>query len=137
MKIPYMTIGANKECVFRNLIACERCSMKPHYILSYAMLFDQLIKSTKDLDSFIQKRIVRTELSFVSLSNDTASISFVYSRLAWHMYEYYEDRWLRRWLPQIKRDYLYNSSSIWSISNAVIIILILTVTQILHSVLAY
>ncbi|KAM0960461.1 hypothetical protein ACFX2I_025401 [Malus domestica] len=63
MKIPHMTIGANTECVFRNLIAYERCSMKPHYILSYAMLFNQLIKSTKDLDSLIQKRIVRTELS--------------------------------------------------------------------------
>ncbi|KAM1374903.1 hypothetical protein ACFX2I_025404 [Malus domestica] len=144
MEIPRMRIGANTECVLRNLIAYERCSMKPHYILSYAMLLKQLIKSTKDLDSLLQKRIVITKLGmedtvslFNKLCNDTASISFVYSQLALNIYLYNEDRWLRRWLARIKRDYLYNPSSIWSISNAVIIIVILTAMQTLYSVLAY
>ncbi|KAM1275681.1 hypothetical protein ACFX13_026070 [Malus domestica] len=144
MEIPRMIIGANTECVLRNLIAYERCSMKPHYILSYAMLLNQLIKSTKDLDSLVQKGIVLTNLSkedtvslFNRLCNDTASILFVYSQLALDVYFYNRDRWLRRWLAGIKRNYLYNPSSIWLVSNAVIIILILTVMQTLYSVLAY
>ncbi|KAM2855110.1 hypothetical protein FF1_025471 [Malus domestica] len=144
MEIPRMKIVANTDCVLRNLIAYERCSMKPHYILSYAMLLNQLIKSTKDLDSLIQKQIVMTKLGmedtvslFNRLCNDTASIPLFYSRLTQNVYEYYEDRWLRHWLARIKRDYLYNPSSIWSVSNAVIIILILTAIQTLYGVLAY
>ncbi|KAM1189590.1 hypothetical protein ACFX2J_025246 [Malus domestica] len=144
MKIPYMTIGAHTECVFRNLIAYERCSMNPHYILSYAMLLNQLIKSTKDLDSLIRKEIVVTDLSkedtvslLNRLCNDTAFIPFVYSRLSCNVYFYNRDRRLRHWLARIKRDYLYNPSSIWSVSNAVIIILILTTMQTLYGVLAY
>ncbi|XP_068303833.1 UPF0481 protein At3g47200-like [Pyrus communis] len=144
MEIPRMIILAHTESLFRNLIAYERCSMKPHYILSYAMLVNQLIKSTKDLDSLLRKGIVETDLTkedtvslFNRLCNDTASIPFVYSLLSLDVYGYKEDRRLRRWLAGIKRDYLYNPSSIWSVSNAVIIILILTAMQTLYSVLAY
>ncbi|KAM0957290.1 hypothetical protein ACFX2A_025961 [Malus domestica] len=144
MKIPLIRIGAHTESLFRNLIAYERCSMKPHYFLSYAMLLNKLIKSTKDLDSLIQNDIIDTTLSKEDtvclvnrLCNDTASIPFFYSRLSLDVYFYNRDRWLRRWLVGIQRDYLYNPSSIWSVSNAVIIILILTTLQTIYSVLAY
>ncbi|KAB2604376.1 hypothetical protein D8674_039568 [Pyrus ussuriensis x Pyrus communis] len=144
MEIPLIIIGAHTESLFRNLIAYERCSMKPHYILSYAMLLNQLIKSTKDLDSLVRKDIVITDLTkedtvslFNRLCNDTAFIPLVYSQLSLDVYDYNRDRRLRRWLAGIKRDYLYNPSSIWSVSNAVIIILILTAMQTLYSVLAY
>ncbi|KAM1078331.1 hypothetical protein ACFX19_026017 [Malus domestica] len=63
MEIPWMKIRANAESLFRNLIAYEQCSLMPRYILSYATMFNQLIKSTKDLGRLIQKGIMDTELS--------------------------------------------------------------------------
>ncbi|KAM0960469.1 hypothetical protein ACFX2I_025410 [Malus domestica] len=54
-------------------------------------------------------------------------------RLANDVDRYYD----RHWLAGIKRDYLYNPSSIWSVSNAVVIVLILTIIQTVYSVLAY
>ncbi|XP_068304071.1 UPF0481 protein At3g47200-like [Pyrus communis] len=145
MEIPLMRIGANTECVLRNLIAYERCSRKPNYILSYATLLNQLIKSTEDLDSLFQKGIVVTYLSkedtvslFNRLCNDTTSIPIVYSRLTLDVYRYNRDRWLRRWLAGIKRDYLCNPQSVMSLfSNAVILALILTALQTVYGVLAY
>ncbi|KAM1189591.1 hypothetical protein ACFX2J_025247 [Malus domestica] len=144
MEIPWMKIRANTESLFRNLIAYEQCSLMPHYILSYATMFNQLIKSTKDLDHLIQKGIIYTELSkedtvflFRRLCNDTECISFLYSKLANDVDRYSHCHWRRSWLAGIKRDYLYNPSSIWSVSNAVIIVLILTIIQTVYSVLAY
>ncbi|XP_048422330.1 UPF0481 protein At3g47200-like [Pyrus x bretschneideri] len=146
MEIPRTIIEVQTESVYRNLIAYEQCSARHHEcrILSYAMIFNHLIKSTKDLDSLIHKQIIYTELSkedtvslFNRLCNDTERISFFYSQLTWQVNEYYEKRWLRHWLARIKNDYLYNPSSIWSLSNAIIIVLILTATQTVYSVLAY
>ncbi|TQD78667.1 hypothetical protein C1H46_035772 [Malus baccata] len=146
MEIPRMIIEVNTETVLRNLIAYEQCSVRHHecHILSYAMLFNHLIKSPKDLDSLVQKHIIITELSkeetvslFNRLCNDTERISFSYSELALFVDVYYRHRWLRRSLAGFKKDYLYNPSSVWSISNAVIIVLILTVMQTVYSVLAY
>ncbi|CAN6572883.1 unnamed protein product [Malus baccata var. baccata] len=146
MEIPRMIIEVNTETVLRNLIAYEQCSVRHHecHILSYAMLFNHLIKSPQDLDSLVQKHIIITELSkeetvslFNRLCNDTERISFSYSELALFVDVYYRHRWLRRSLAGFKKDYLYNPSSVWSISNAVIIVLILTVMQTVYSVLAY
>ncbi|KAM0960470.1 hypothetical protein ACFX2I_025411 [Malus domestica] len=144
MEIPWMEIRANTESLFRNLIAYEQCSLMPHYILSYATMFNQLIKSTKDLHRLIQKGIIYTELSkedtvflFRRLCNDTDCISFLYSKLANDVDRYSHCHWRRSWLAGIKRDYLYNPSSIWSVSNAVIIVLILTIIHTVYSILAY
>ncbi|KAM2013738.1 hypothetical protein ACFX1T_025413 [Malus domestica] len=135
MEIPWMKIRANAESLFRNLIAYEQCSLMPRYILSYATMFNQLIKSTKDLGRLIQKGIMDTELSkedtffflFRRLCNDTECISFLYSKLANDVDRYYDRHWLRRWLAGIKRDYLDNPLSIWSVSNAIIFVLILII----------
>ncbi|KAM1114296.1 UPF0481 protein At3g47200-like [Malus sylvestris] len=146
MQIPQMIIEVNTESVLRNLIAYEQGAVRHHesHLLSYAMLFNHLIKSTKDLERLVQKRIIYTELSkedtvrlFNRLCNDTERISFSYPVLAGQVNGYYEERWLRRWLARIKNNYLYNPSSVWSVSNAVIIVLILTATQTVYSVLAY
>ncbi|CAN6572870.1 unnamed protein product [Malus baccata var. baccata] len=149
MKIPYMIIEDNTESLFRNLIVYEQCQLVGDYdtcpVLSYAMLFNQLIKSTKDLLSLTQKEIIDTNLSvedtvrfFDRLRYDTEHMKFFYSDLALDVNQYYHSRSLRRWLAGIKRDYLYNPKSILSLfSNAVILALILTAIQTVYGILAY
>ncbi|CAL9013102.1 unnamed protein product [Prunus brigantina] len=146
MEIPPMIIREDGECFIRNLIAYEQCTQKPEqcHMTSYATLFSHLIESVQDVDFLIQKEIITTELSKVStasffkrLSNGTEATGFFYGDLAKEVNEYIKRRWLKTWLVRVKRNYLYNPSSFWSVSNGVAVILILTLTQTIFTVLSY
>ncbi|CAB4304296.1 unnamed protein product [Prunus armeniaca] len=146
MEIPPIIIRANGECFIRNLIAYEQCTQKPEqcHMTSYAILFSHLIEYVEDVDFLIQKEIITTELSKVStasffkrLSNGTEATGFFYGDLAKEVNEYIKRRWLKTRLVRVKRNYLYNPSSFWSVSNGVAVILILTLTQTIFTVLSY
>ncbi|ONI17383.1 hypothetical protein PRUPE_3G155700, partial [Prunus persica] len=148
MRIPSLSIGENGECFLRNLIAYEQCAPKHAkcYATSYAKLFSCLIKSTKDAEFLMEKGIIQTQLSkediacfFTRVCKDIEiEGDFLYfGDLASSVGKYCKRRWLRSWLTMIKRDYLYNPSSIWSVSSGVGVILILTITQTIYTVLSY
>lgn len=148
MRIPSLSIGENGECFLRNLIAYEQCAPKHAkcYATSYAKLFSCLIKSTKDAEFLMEKGIIQTQLSkediacfFTRVCKDIEiEGDFLYfGDLASSVEMYCERRWLRSWLTMIKRDYLYNPSSIWSVSSGVVVILILSITQTIYTVLSY
>ncbi|CAL8136533.1 unnamed protein product [Prunus armeniaca] len=148
MRIPPLCIGENGERFVRNLIAYELCA--PHhvnyYATSYAKLFSCLIKSTKDAEFLMAKGIIETQLSkediacfFTRVCKDIEIEGglLYFHGLTFSVSMYCERRWLRSWLTMIKRDYLYNPSSIWSVSSGVVVILILTITQTIYTVLSY
>ncbi|CAL9012598.1 unnamed protein product, partial [Prunus brigantina] len=148
MRIPRLCIGENGERFVRNLIAYELCAPKHAkcYVISYAKLFSCLIKSTKDAEFLMAKGIIETQLSkediacfFTRVCKDIEieGDRFYFGDLAYDVILYCEGRWLRSWLTMIKRDYLYNPSSIWSVSSGVVVILILTITQTIYTVLSY
>ncbi|KAL6286866.1 hypothetical protein ACE6H2_011256 [Prunus campanulata] len=146
MEIPPIIIREDGECFIRNLIAYEQCSQKPEqcHMTCYAILLSQLIESVEDVDSLIEKRIITTELSKVStatffkrLSKGSEAMFFYYGDLAKEVNEYIKRRWLKTWLVRVKRNYLYNPSSFWSVSNGVAVILVLTLTQTIYTVLSY
>ncbi|VVA36651.1 PREDICTED: UPF0481 [Prunus dulcis] len=148
MRIPSLSIGDNGECFLRNLIAYEQCAANyaDCYATSYAKLFSCLIKSTKDAEFLMEKGIMKTQLSkediacfFTRVCKDIEieGDSLYFGDLAGSVEMYCERRWLRSWLTMIKRDYLYNPSSIWSVSSGVVVILILTITQTIYTVLSY
>ncbi|XP_061987994.1 UPF0481 protein At3g47200-like [Rosa rugosa] len=148
MDIAPITLDAEKS-VFRNLIALEEYEPRHHkyQITSYDRVMHDLIKSSKDVEFLIQKGIINTislrkediVYFFNTILDDSNTVSSCSSivLLSAGVTEYYDHRWLRRWIASIKRDYLYNLSSIWSISNAVVFITILTIIQTVYSVLSY
>ncbi|BFG25298.1 hypothetical protein CerSpe_115720 [Prunus speciosa] len=148
MRIPPLCIGENGERFVRNLIAYELCAPKHtnYYVTSYAKLFSCLIKSTKDAEFLMAKGIILTPLSkediacfFTRVCKDIEIEDdlLYFGALAVSVEKYCRRRWLRSWLTMIKRDYLYNPSSIWSVSSGVVVILILTITQTIYTVLSY
>ncbi|BFG25558.1 hypothetical protein CerSpe_118320 [Prunus speciosa] len=146
MEIPPIIIKEDGECFIRNLIAYEQCLQKPEqcHMTSYAILLSQLIESVQDVDFLIEKKIITAELSKVStasffkrLSKGSEAMFFFYGDLAEEVNEYIKRLWLRTWLIRVKRNYLYNPSSFWSVSNGVAVILILTLTQTIYTVLSY
>ncbi|XP_062017936.1 putative UPF0481 protein At3g02645 [Rosa rugosa] len=137
--------------LLRNLVSMEECdSTGPHQykITSYCRIMNDLIKSTKDVELLIEKGILprvginNEELAgfFNDICNNTVttssySASFVeISRSVWL---YYKRHWVWRWIAWIKHDYLHNPSSIWSVSNAVVLVIILTAIRTIYSVLSY
>lgn len=151
MEITPITITPNQS-LLRNLIALEECESRgPHkyQITSYCRVLNDLIKSSKDVEILMNKNII---INFWNLSKEdiasffsdicknsvtTFSCSRSVSMVSTNVRTYYENRWLRRWIASIKREYLYNPSSIWSISNAVVLVILLTAIQTVYSVLSY
>ncbi|PRQ53169.1 hypothetical protein RchiOBHm_Chr2g0163521 [Rosa chinensis] len=145
MEIPQIFVHKN-ESLFLNLIALEQCEQGRigYDFTSYARVLHYLIKSGKDADFLMQKGIIKTRLSkediarlFTGVCNNTTFASDSFSDLSREVHLFSKERWLQRCLISIKRDYLYNPSSIWSISNAVFLVIILTFTQTLYTVLSY
>jgi hypothetical protein len=151
MEITPISITATNQSLLRNLIALEECESRgPHkyQVTSYCRVLNDLIKSSKDVEILMKKGIIQNiNLSkkdvacfFSDICNNsvtTLSCTWSISVVSETVTEYCADRWLRRWIASIKSDYLYNSSSIWSTANGVVLIILLTVTQTVYSVLSY
>ncbi|KAM0969824.1 hypothetical protein ACFX13_018289 [Malus domestica] len=144
MEIPPVNIRENGESLFRNLIAYEQCnpSISISNITSYAVVLDNLINSSKDVDFLIQKGIITTVLSkediacfFTRLYNDTIPGYFSYAELTKNVNAFYQDRW-NRWQTILRRDYFNNPWSILSFAAA-LMILGMTFIQTIYTVLAY
>ncbi|XP_004303937.1 PREDICTED: UPF0481 protein At3g47200-like [Fragaria vesca subsp. vesca] len=147
LEIAPITIQGDNP-VFRNLIALEQCESGPHkyQISTYARALCDLIKSSKDVEFLKQNQIIHTSLNkediagfFDDICNgfETSSCCKSFWQVSSSVRQYYKQHWLQRLIVYIKHNYLYNPSSIWSVSNAVVLIIILTVLQTIYSILSY
>ncbi|XVE52807.1 hypothetical protein DITRI_Ditri02bG0153800 [Diplodiscus trichospermus] len=63
LKIPALKVDESTESFFRNLMAWEQCYYSyDTYICNYIFLMEYLIKSTKDVDLLIRRRIIINQL---------------------------------------------------------------------------
>ncbi|XP_050382985.1 UPF0481 protein At3g47200-like [Argentina anserina] len=147
LEIAPITIQGDNP-VFRNLIALEQCEPGPHryQISTYARALGDLIQSSKDVEFLIKNEIIQTSLNkediasfFSDICNCLATSSCCKSfwQVSTAVRKYYKQHWLQRLIAYIKHNYLYNPSSIWSVSNAVVLIIVLTVLQTVYTVLSY
>ncbi|XP_068345260.1 UPF0481 protein At3g47200-like [Pyrus communis] len=143
MEIPPIDIESNAESHFRNLIAYEQCDpdIAICNVTSYAVILDNLIKSSKDAEFLIQKRIITTILSkedlacfFNGLYKDTIPSHFSYVELTENVKQFYNHRW-NRWRTILSRDYFSNPWTIMSVFAALGIFL--TFLQTLYTMLSY
>ncbi|KAK9292123.1 hypothetical protein L1049_020081 [Liquidambar formosana] len=143
MEIPPILIQEGAECLFRNLVAFEQCDRScTDKFASYAILLDNLINSTKDVDFLCHEGIIETYFShedlasiFFRLCSRTVITDFSYAELSRKVNAYYKARW-PKWQATLRRDYFNNPWSILSFLAA-ILILFFTFAQTLFSVLSY
>ncbi|BFG25213.1 hypothetical protein CerSpe_114870 [Prunus speciosa] len=144
MKIPPIVVHENGESLLRNLIVYEQCeaSSDEMEITSYAMVLDNLINTSSDVDILMQKRILDSALSkediasfFNKLYNNTIPGHFSYKKLTDKVNEHYHRRF-NRWKTILTRDYFNNPWSTLAFSGA-LLGLGLTFIQTLYAILAY
>ncbi|KAF8377985.1 hypothetical protein HHK36_029317 [Tetracentron sinense] len=143
LEIPPIFLQENAESIFRNLIAFEQCDpWCTHDITSFAVLLDNLINTSKDVDFLSQKGIIVNVLSnedislfFNRLYNDCLFESFSYRQLSQELNKYCRKPWNRR-CATLKREY-FNTP--WSILSfiAALLILLFTFAQTLFAILSY
>ncbi|KAH7518836.1 hypothetical protein FEM48_Zijuj09G0213600 [Ziziphus jujuba var. spinosa] len=139
-EIPPFSIEETTEPIFRNLIAFEQCYHScEDKITSYAILMDNLINTSKDVEILSDKGIIDNWLSaedasqyFNRLYNDTFVTTFFYSELCKDVNEYYRAKW-PKWRAILFRDYLTNPWTIISLVAA-FVLLVLTFLQTFYSI---
>ncbi|KAM1357641.1 hypothetical protein ACFX1Q_044708 [Malus domestica] len=141
--MPRLVIDERTGPLFRNLIAFEQCYYScPHMITSYAVLMDNLINSSKDIDLLSDKKILENWLSsedaaqfFNDLYNDTTVMGSYYGNLYQKVSDHYNRRW-NKWMEKLRRDH-FNSP--WAIISlvAALILLVLTVLQTVYTIHQY
>ncbi|CAL9014811.1 unnamed protein product [Prunus brigantina] len=145
--IPPLGIDEKTGPLFRNLIAFEQCHhSRLHKITSYAVLMDNLIDTSKDVDLLREKIILVNWLSpedaaqfFNELYNDTTVIGFYYGSLCKDVNKYYntyQNTWMgtwNKWMEILRRDYL---STPWKVISfiAAVILLLLTLLQTIYTI---
>lgn len=144
MKIPPIVVNENGESLFRNLIVYEQCEASVYEckITSYAVVLDNLINTSSDVDILMQKGILFTHLSkediasfFNKLYNNTIPGHFSYKELTDKVNEHYHGRF-NRWKTILARDYFNNPWSTLAFAGA-LFGLGLTFMQTLYAILAY
>ncbi|CAL9012417.1 unnamed protein product, partial [Prunus brigantina] len=144
MKIPPIVVNENGESLFRNLIVYEQCEASVYEckITSYAVVLDNLITTSSDVDILMQKGILFTHLSkediasfFNKLYNNTIPGHFSYKELTDKVNEHYHGRF-NRWKTILARDYFNNRWSTLAFAGA-LLGLGLTFMQTLYAILAY
>ncbi|BFG25206.1 hypothetical protein CerSpe_114800 [Prunus speciosa] len=144
MKIPPIVVNENGESLFRNLIVYEQCEASVYEckITSYAVVLDNLINTSSDVDILMQKGILFTHLSkediasfFNKLYNNTIPGQFSYKELTDKVNEHYHRRF-NRWKTILARDYFNNPWSTLAFAGA-LLGLGLTFIQTLYAILAY
>lgn len=141
--MPKLTILELTEPLFRNLIAFEQCYHgRSPKITSYALLMDNLIGSSKDIDFLCEKKIVDNWLNsedaaqfFNKLYSDTFVKQFYYGELCAEVNGYYKITW-HKWLEKLKRHYLSNPWKVTSVVAA-FILLFLTLLQTTFTIRQY
>jgi hypothetical protein len=135
LEIPSLLIQDTTETLFRNLISFEQCypGCETRFT-SYAILLDNLINTTKDLEILCDNDIIRNwmdpetaTLFFNQLYNNTAVGEFCYANLCQQVNSFCRRRW-PRWRAVLVRNYFYTPWAVIS-TFAAVIILILTFIQ--------
>ncbi|KAF9666253.1 hypothetical protein SADUNF_Sadunf16G0210400 [Salix dunnii] len=135
LEIPSLLIQETSEVILRNLISYEQCSPQcKDIITSYAMLLDNLINTTKDMDLLIGSEIITNWLNpeeatqfFNKLYHDAYLKKYYYHKLHREVNMYYRRR-CPKWRAMLKRNYCSNPWTIVSMIAAATL-LILTIQQ--------
>ncbi|KAM5552973.1 UPF0481 protein [Rosa sericea] len=143
LEIPQLAIGELTDSLFRNLIAFEQCCPgQSHKITSYAVLMDNLIGSSKDMEFLCEKKIIDNWLSdedaskfFVKLYYDTELNHFYYAGLCTKLNKHYDHKW-NMWQEKFKRTYCSDPWKFISLTVALIFSL-LTLVEIVYTILEY
>ncbi|KAL6192157.1 hypothetical protein ACLB2K_038544 [Fragaria x ananassa] len=141
LAIPQLAIGELTDSLFRNLIAFEQCYPgHSHKITSYAVLMDNLIGSSKDMEFLCEKKIIDNWLSaedaskfFVKLYYDTVLDKFYYGGLCSKLNKHYDHKW-KMWREKFKRTCCSDPWKFLSLTAA-FILLHLTLLQTIYTIL--
>ncbi|KAI9074219.1 hypothetical protein K1719_043784 [Acacia pycnantha] len=146
-EIPKIDVDDDTELVFRNMIALEQCLYPDKaYIADYALIWDCLIDTHKDVELLVRKKIVGNLV--LGHANDVASlfnglgknvlqfnIDSEYLDICKRLNNYCEQPWhWHKMKATLKRDYCRTP---WQIvaSIAAIVLLFLTAVQTIFSIL--
>ncbi|XP_035546528.1 uncharacterized protein LOC108994244 [Juglans regia] len=139
LKIPPLLIQETTEIAFRNLIAFEQCYTDCEaWLTSYAILIDNLINTTKDVDILCKSEIIHSWSNrkeavqfFNKLYHNTYVKTFYYGRLCNNVNGYCNRR-CPRWRAVLVRNY-FNTPWAFLSTLAAIILLILSFSQTLYT----
>ncbi|KAM1014942.1 hypothetical protein ACFX1T_044697 [Malus domestica] len=141
--MPPLVIDERTGPLFRNLIAFEQCYRRcEHLITCYAVLMDNLINSSKDIELLCEKGILENWLSpedaaqfFNELYNETTVIGSYYGGLCEKVNQHYHTDW-NKWMEKLRREHF---DSPWAIISlvAAFILLVLTVLQTVYTIHQY
>ncbi|KAM1111793.1 hypothetical protein ACFX2B_044126 [Malus domestica] len=142
LTIPPLEIHELTGPLFRNLIAFEQCYDFDLMITSYAVLMDNLIDTSKDIDLLCEKGILTNWLSpedaaqfFNHLHSDTVVIRFYYGGLCDDVNQHYNTNW-NKWMEKLRREYFGTPWAIISLVAA-FILLVLTMLQTVYTIHQY
>ncbi|XP_034933465.1 UPF0481 protein At3g47200-like [Populus alba] len=141
LEIPPLLIQETTEVIIRNLISYEQCSPKcTDRITSYAVLLDNLINTTKDMDTFTSSGIIDNWLNpdeatqfFNKLSQDAYLKKYYYLKLCQDVNKYYRRRF-PRWRALLMSNYFGTPWAIVSLFAAATL-LILTIVQTIFTII--
>ncbi|XP_011003945.1 PREDICTED: UPF0481 protein At3g47200-like [Populus euphratica] len=140
LEIPKLLVQETTEVIIRNLISYEQCSPKcTDRITSYAVLLDNLINTTKDMDTFTSSGIIDNWLNpdeatqfFNKLYQDAYLKKYYYLELCQDVNKYYRRRF-PRWHALLMRNYFGTPWAIVSLFAAATL-LILTIVQTIFTI---
>ncbi|XP_034906495.1 UPF0481 protein At3g47200-like [Populus alba] len=140
LEIPPLLLQETTEVIIRNLISYEQCSPKcTDRITSYAVLLDNLINTTKDMDTFTSSGIIGNWLNpdeatqfFNKLYQDAYLKKYYYLKLCQEVNRYYRRRF-PRWRALLVSNYF---GTPWAIIFlfAAATLLILTIVQTIFTI---
>ncbi|KAJ8750368.1 hypothetical protein K2173_014283 [Erythroxylum novogranatense] len=141
LEIPPLLIQETTEVIIRNLISYEQCTPNcSARITSYAILLDNLINTTRDMDILSQNGIIDNWLNpedatqfFNKLYHDAYVKRYYYLDLCAEVNKYCERR-CPKWRAMFMRNYFGTPWAIASLSAASTL-LILTIVQTVFSIL--
>ncbi|BFG25199.1 hypothetical protein CerSpe_114730 [Prunus speciosa] len=120
---PILVLEENRESLFGNLIAYEQCQPSLGYqITSYVVVLDNLIKSNKDVEFLVEKKIMRKILSkdvacfFSRVYKDNRLYNFEYLELQKQVNTFCAGGW-HKWKMILRRYYFKNPCSSCSSSS--------------------
>ncbi|GMY13125.1 UPF0481 protein At3g47200-like [Fagus crenata] len=139
LEIPPLKIDELTETYFRNLISFEQCYPNCEgRFTSYAVLIDNLINTTKDVEILCENKIIDNWLNpqdavplFNKLYHNTYAKRYYYKTLSRDVNTYCQRR-CPRWRAALVRNYFNTPWSVLS-TMAAVILLILTFLQTLYT----
>ena len=140
LKIPPIKIHEHTETFFRNLISFEQCYPNSDAIItSYAILLDNLINTSKDVEILCENKVLNNWLNpedavefFNKLYHDTYVDHYYYKNLCFEVNRFCQHEWRRR-RAVLMRNY-FNTPWAGLSTLAAITLLILSFLQTLFTI---